>query len=255
MARSGGYAYGACACSSTESGSTYGLSPARMSSAARRKIAKSYGTARPPSERSEFAHSESSCQRSAVTLAPSGSRIASASTQAATRPIRLQRALATSGTVVPGAAVPWRYAGIARSTRGGGDPVRVRLGRALVGHVAHDHVLGGRVEAARTVVVDAALHSDRRFVAEAGSRLCTSARRRREALRACPEERRVHRDLRRPAEGARDRHRQRAARPGDVLADERLRDRPLAAHLTVARPSGRRHELRTLDVRRYHRRP
>ena len=64
-----------------------------------------------------------------------------------------------------------------------------------------------------------------------------------EALRTTPAERRLHRDLRRATEGASRRRGRREARVVDLHADERLPDRPLAAHLALARASGRRHEL------------
>src|SRR5262245_17130525 len=247
IASSGGYAYGAGVFSEKGSGSTYGSSPARTSSAARRKIAKSYGTCRPPSERSELAQSVSSCQRSAAARAPIGSRIATASTHATTSPTRPAAVLATPVTV------PWADARIAGRANARCSRRRYRLRRSGAGDVAADHVLEGRGETARDRVVDASLQPHGRLSAETRASMHAPARGRLEAVRSAPERRRLHRDLRRPAEGTRRRLREGPTRPRDVHPQQRLRDRTLAADIAVARAAGRRRL--TEDARRYHRRP
>ena len=77
------------------------------------------------------------------------------------------------------------------------------------------------------------------------ARACAGSRRVARSSSPHSRARRVHRDLRRPTESARRRHGRRQARLVDLHADERLRDRPLAAHLALARASRRRHELTT----------
>src|SRR5262245_50748473 len=131
-----------------------------MSLAACRKIAKSYGISRPPSERKELAQSVSSCQRFAAALAPIGSTIATASAQAATSAIRAARVLATAVTV------PWGDACVAGGRRRRVDRRGRRLGVALCGHCAEDHLLERLGEAACLGVLDAPLQSDGRLSAE-----------------------------------------------------------------------------------------
>ena len=141
--------------------------------------------------------------------------------------------------------VPWimRAALAAFSLRAFSSPSRRRPVRHVCRHVASDHVLGRLCERLVERDLDAALRPRTRDAGPPGARMCTTRGRWAEALRTTPAERRLHRDLRRATESARGRRGRREARVVDLHPDGRLPDRPLAAHLALARASGRRHEL------------
>jgi hypothetical protein len=65
--------------------------------------------------------------------------------------------------------------------------------------------------------------------------------RRADAVRTPAEERRLHRDLRWAAEGARDRNRRRQSNLGHVHTPERLPDRSLESALALALAARRSH--------------
>ena len=211
-----------------------------------RKIAKSDGTASPrgraqrvrPTARRRASRSDAPASHA------SGSSDSRRPTHAARGPLSAVAGASRhdAGASNLGTCVHWS----ARSShRGALLAARSRLPPATSRrHLASDHVLGRLCKRLVERDVDPALrirHAGRSArPARACTRLATGGPKLFAPLPpnvVCTE---IYGGPQKAASGRRGR---RQARVGDLHADERLPDRPLAAHLAVARASGRRHEL------------
>ena len=115
--------------------------------------------------------------------------------------------------------------------------------RPVVGYVATCDLLGGWLTPNRKCHVDSPVQPTAWVASSAGGRVSATGLERLEALRPASAGHRLHRDLRRAAEGPHRRNPCREADLGHILAHERLRDRPLESRLAVAPAARRGHAI------------